>query len=106
MSPPEKDLAGEYVVAHVQVVVREASPRVAQNRDSREYVLEAGGAGLGASQVPLQENVFRHMVGRTHAINRIGAEVLNAERAEVTPQFEILGLDLRRLDRAAVGLRH
>src|SRR5882762_6614314 len=105
MSPPEKDLAGEYVVAHVQVVVREASPRLAQNRDSREYVLEAGGAGLGAGQKPLQEKVFRHVVGRAHAVNRIGAEVLNAERAEVTSQFEVLGLDLRRLHRAAVDLR-
>src|ERR1700716_3533655 len=105
MSPPEKDLAGEYVVAHVQVVVREASPRVAENRDSREYVLEAGGAALGAGPKPLQENVFRYVVGRAHAVNRIGAEVLNAERTEVAAQLEVLGLDLRRFHHAAVDLR-
>src|SRR6266481_9353947 len=102
MSPPEKDLARKYVVAYVQIVIREASPRVAHHGDRRENILETAGTGLGAGQKGLQENVLRHVVGRAHAVDRIGAEVLNAEGAEVAPQFEVLGLDLRCLHRAAV----
>src|SRR3974390_3891817 len=56
--PAEKDLAGEYVVAYVQIVVREAPPRVADYRDIRKNVLEAGRFGLGPGHLPLHENPF------------------------------------------------
>jgi len=45
------------------------------------------------------------MVGRTHTVERIGAEVLDAQRAEIRAEFEVLRLDLRRLDDAARDLR-
>jgi len=45
------------------------------------------------------------MVGTTHPVERIGAEVLDAQRAEIRAEFEVLRLDLRRLDDAARDLR-
>src|SRR5271167_690799 len=104
-SPPEKDLAGQYVVAYVQVVIRELPPRVADDRDIRKHVLEAGRSCLGAGRIGRQENVLRYVVREAHAIYRIGAEILNAERAKIRAYFEVLGLDLGRLYFAAGHLR-
>src|ERR1700683_725276 len=59
---PEKNLAGKYVVAHVQVVIREVPPRVADNRNIRENIFETSRARLGSRQETLQENVLGHMV--------------------------------------------
>src|SRR5580658_8822900 len=101
----EKNLTGKYVVAHVQVVIREVSPRVADNRDIRENILEAGGARLGSRQKTLQENILGHVVRGTHAVERIGAEILNAQRTVVSADFEVFGLDVRRFDDAASDLR-
>src|ERR1700683_2674862 len=80
---PEKNLAGKYVVAYVQVVIRELPPRVADNRNVRENILEAGGARLGARQKTFQENVLRHVVRGAHTVERIGAEILNAQRTVI-----------------------
>src|SRR3984957_17223377 len=70
----EKDLTGKYVVAYVQVVIREVSPRVADDRNVRENILETGGAGLGSRQESFQENILGHVVRGTHTVNRIGAK--------------------------------
>src|SRR3984885_4106598 len=82
----EKNLAGKYVVAYVQVVIREAPPRVADNRNIRENILETGCARLGSGQKSFHEDVLGHVVCGTHAVERIGAEVLNAQRAVVGAQ--------------------
>src|SRR5579859_193412 len=100
MAPSEKDLAGEYVVAYVQVVIREASPRVADDRNIRKHVLETGGAGLGSGEIRFQEYVLGHMVGGAHSIERIGAEILDAQHPVVAAELKILGLDVRCLDGA------
>src|SRR3984957_1587506 len=99
-SAPEKNLAGKYVVAYVQVVIREVSPRVADNRNIRENILETGGAGLGSRQKSFQENILGPVVRGAHAVNRVGAEILNAQRSVVAAQFEVLGLDVRGFDDA------
>src|ERR1700722_7818169 len=101
----EKNLAGKYVVAYVQVVIREVSPRVADNRNVRENILETGGACLGSRQKCFHENIFRHVVRSTHAVDRIGAKVLDAQRAVVAAQFEVFGLDMRGFDHAPGDLR-
>ena len=104
-SPPEEHLAGQYVVAHVQVVIREVSPRVADDRDVGKYVLEAAQARLRARGEGLEEKILRHVVGRARAVDRVGAEILDAQRAEVRAHLEVLGLDLRRLHFPARHLR-
>ena len=100
----QKYLARQDVVAQVQVVIREVPPSIADYRDIRNFVLEAGGAGLGARHEAFEENVLRHVIGRAHAIDRIDTEILDAQRAEIGAQFEVLGLDLRYLDFPAVDL--
>ena len=60
---------------------------------------------LERAQITLQENVLGHVIGRAHAVDRIGAEILDAQGAEIGAEFEVLGLDLRGLHFAAVDLR-
>ena len=61
-------------------------------------------SGLRARSEAFQEQVLGHVIGGAHAVDRVGAEVLDAERAEIRADLEILGLDLGRLDLAARDL--
>src|SRR5271156_2232368 len=103
-APSQKHLAGQYVVAHVEVVVREVPPRVAQHRDGGESLLQAALAGLGAGEKTLEKEVFGHVIGGAYPVERVGAEVLDAEGAEVGAELEVRGLDLVRLYLAPVDL--
>src|SRR5258708_16939296 len=62
MPTAEEYLPRQHVVAQVDVVIREASPSVAEHRDIRENILKTRGAGLRAGQKTLQKYAFRHLV--------------------------------------------
>src|ERR1700730_12745624 len=100
MASADEYFTRQYVVAQVQVVIREASPSVIQYRDRRKNIFETCRPSLRSCQVSFQEKVLRHVVRRPHAVEWIRAEILDAERAEVGAQLDVLRLDLRRLDGA------
>jgi len=61
--------------------------------------------GLRARQKTFQENVLRHVVRGAHTVERIGAEILNAQRAVIRADFKVFGLDVGRFNDAARDLR-
>jgi hypothetical protein len=61
-------------------------------------------AGLRTRQETLEKEILGHVIGGAHAVNRIGAEVLDAHRTEIGADLEVLGLDFRRLHDATVHL--
>src|SRR5262245_25053556 len=99
----EEDLARQEVVAEGDVVVGEIA--VLGDANVRQF-LDARQARFGAPDSRFDEQVLGDVVGELHAVQRVGAEVLDAHDSEERADLEILRVDLRRLDFTSFHFGH
>ena len=98
-------LAGKNVVAQRHVIVGILALGVCEQLRSAAQSLEARELRIGLAGRELDEEPLRHVIGEPRARDGVDAEVLDADLAGEDADLEVLGIDARRLDLAALDVR-
>ena len=102
---PRKISPGSAFQPARQRVVRVVALVVGQQVGRARQVLVAGAPGARLADGRFQEEVFGEVIGEARAVDDVALEVLDAEHADVSADLEVLGVDARAADLAALDLR-